>query len=186
MRTFFSLNIPVKIFLLVEFKNKLKFNILIDLSGKSFDDYVLTYLTFWVNKQETEYICGVLSVNIQGFPIEYRFTEPIVLDEAQKIFYGGSLKKYLISKVIGNKLINSLEDSPDFILVEDKEVQVIRDMVDIPVIWLESNDEETPSVYGDQDDVSAFNKIPKTLIQMDLFEPFLRLKNAIYYSITNE
>jgi len=149
-------------------------------------DYILTYFTLWVNKQETEYVFGVLSVNIRGFPIEYRFTKKIVLDEAQKIFYGASLKRYLILNVLGNKLINSLKESPDFILIEDKEIQLIRELIDIPVILIKPNKKETPSIHGEPKDVSAFNKIPKTILKLDLYEPFVRLKKAIQYSIKNK
>jgi hypothetical protein len=152
--------------------------------NKEYNKLVFTYLTFWENDDKTEYICGVLSVDIQGFPIEYRFSEKIILDEQQKIFYGTALKKYIVTKVIGEQIISVLDSAPDFIIVEEEELLAIRGSTKIPVLLFESTNTDELSYDGLDDHIELYEKIPTTLITMNQVEPFLRLKEAINYSLT--
>lgn len=151
--------------------------------SKNEDQKVLTYLTLWTNPDETEHLCGVLSVNFRGFPIEYRFTDKIKIDKTQKIFYGKALKSYLINEAIGSKIIDALEKQPSYILVNEEELLQFDKVVEKPVLYY---DTKSDNFIGKDEHVKAFKNIPKEILDLDKKEPFERLSKAIKYSIENE
>ncbi|EMR73005.1 hypothetical protein MCGE09_00321 [Thaumarchaeota archaeon SCGC AB-539-E09] len=145
-------------------------------------DLILGYLTLWSNPDQSIYIGGILAIDVQGYPIDYSLTVPIEISRAQRIFYGNSLHRYLITKVIGDNIILSLEKKPTFIIVSEDDLLSIRDVVDIPVLKLNLDDGETEKPFtGLKSDLEIIGKISKGYLKLDLQEPFMRLEKVIVY-----
>ena len=157
--------------------------------NKDYKDIILGYLAFWNNLDETQYVCGVLSVDLYGYPIECRITNKIEIDENQKIYYGDSLKSYLIRKVIGTKIIEILDTPPDLILVNEHECLYFREFIDTPVISITETTNGEIDANGKEEDIKTFNSIPKQVIELDVYEPFNRLIKSIensFNTLNNE
>lgn len=61
---------------------------------------------------------GYLVLSVQGRPLEFRCSTPIVPSRAQEILYGPTLRPYLFAEVIGAALVESASLSVQAILVD--------------------------------------------------------------------
>ena len=58
-----------------------------------------------------------------GVPLEFKYTEPVVVTKLHKILYGSSLERYLHETVIRDRLARELHSEPEFFLtpIDEKE-----------------------------------------------------------------
>ncbi len=65
-----------------------------------------------------KFVGGVLVVNEKAIPVEFKYTEPVVPTELQRIIYGKVLEKYLSIELIAKILLSKLENKPGVILTD--------------------------------------------------------------------
>lgn len=78
-------------------------------------------------KIEGKFIGGLLSVDERGIPVEFKYTDPVVPNELQKILYGSSIDTYLKGELIAKTLLKKMEKKPDFVFVHDPELLEVDD-----------------------------------------------------------
>ena len=79
---------------------------------------------------------GILVVDKNTKPLEFRATTSLEIDELQKILYGDVLEETLIKENFAVDLIKSLKIKPDLVLVKDRELLEIRNKVNIPLGYI--------------------------------------------------
>lgn len=68
------------------------------------------------------YIGAVLISDYKGFPLEFRYTDPIVPTKIQQVLYGEGLEKYIKLDVIADSLIKSLSNKASILIVQDEDL----------------------------------------------------------------
>lgn len=68
------------------------------------------------------YMGAVLITDDKGFPLEFKYSDPIVPTKIQQVLYGQGLEKYIKLEVITNSLMKSISNHIDYLLVEDKDL----------------------------------------------------------------
>lgn len=63
---------------------------------------------------------AVLITDEKGFPIEFRYTEPIIPTKIQKVLYGGGIEKYIKVDVILDSLLKVLSSNYNALVVDDE------------------------------------------------------------------
>lgn len=128
-------------------------------------------LAYLITKQvQSGGILGaVLICDTKGFPLEFRYTEPIIPTKIQKILYGNNLEKYLKVDVILDSLLKVVANSFDYLIVSDESLLEYKDAKSIFKVSVTQN----PLLSGN-------DKIQKTgdnecLIRIKLSESPLRL-----------
>ena len=151
------------------------------------EDITFGYLDIWENHDENFFIGGILTVNNKGVPKEYFYSDKIKVSELQKLLYGESLKGYLITDIIANKIIDKLEKKPNVIFVKDDSLLNFREICDIPLlkIILENSGERLQYSYTsnkqNQSDVIFMRRMPEHSYHYNLVEPFQRLQESMSY-----
>ncbi len=59
---------------------------------------------------------AILVTNHIGVPLEFKYTEPVVVTRLHKILYGASLERYLHETVIRDRLAREIRSDPEFFL----------------------------------------------------------------------
>ena len=74
-------------------------------------------------KLDEKHTGAILVTNQIGVPIEFKYTEPVVVTKLHKILYGSSLERYLHETVIRDRLARELHSEPEFFLtpIDEKE-----------------------------------------------------------------
>ncbi len=62
---------------------------------------------------------GAMVTDMQGLPLEFRYTEPVRATKLQRVLYGDVLEKYIHGDVVAANLISRLEQKPELFLVGD-------------------------------------------------------------------
>lgn len=70
----------------------------------------------------TGYIGAVLITDYKGFPLEFRYTDPIIPTKIQHVLYGEGLEKYVKLDVITDSLIKVLSSKISVLLVQDDDL----------------------------------------------------------------
>jgi hypothetical protein len=73
------------------------------------ESFVNTAIVTCVELDENVYVGGVLVIDSDGFPLEFKHSNKITVTKVQKTLYGDSLLTYICQKLLKNKLINSIE-----------------------------------------------------------------------------
>lgn len=68
------------------------------------------------------YLGAVLITDQKGFPLEFRYTDPIIPTKIQKVLYGKGIQKYLKVDVILDSLLKILSNNFDLLIVDDEEL----------------------------------------------------------------
>ena len=76
-----------------------------------------------------KYIGGVMVVDKQSIPAEFKYSDPIIPTQIQRIIYGKSLETYLTKEIIGRTLVNSLENKPELFVTENPDLTDINDKI---------------------------------------------------------
>lgn len=67
-------------------------------------------------KVEEKHTGAILVTNQIGVPLEFKYTEPVVVTKLHKILYGSSLERYLHETVIRDRLVREIQSEPEFFL----------------------------------------------------------------------
>lgn len=94
------------------------------------------------------YIGAILVTDYKGFPLEFRYTDPIVPTKVQQILYGQGLEKYLKVDVITDSLLKALSDDISVLFVNDEDVLQYPNPK-IPIVRLSDTKATPMSVAGD-------------------------------------
>jgi len=152
---------------------------------------------------ENEYVGGIMVTDPYAIPVEFKYSEPIKPTGLQKILYGNSIEKYLLVDVIAKKLLQNLEEKPKFILIEDARMLDIQFKVPIIYISIPKKSEESKEKIREEltketlesgydiifsgtltsDDTKWLERISE---EIDIMEPFHRLKEALNYVCSEE
>lgn len=68
------------------------------------------------------YLGSVLITDYKGFPLEFRYTDPIVPTKIQQVLYGEGLEKYIKLDVILDSLMRVLSNRFSVLLVQDEDL----------------------------------------------------------------
>ena len=68
---------------------------------------------------EDVFMGGAMVTDVNGLPLEFRYTEPVRATRLQRILYGDVLEKYIHGDVIAGNLIGRLEQKPDLFVVTE-------------------------------------------------------------------
>lgn len=90
-------------------------------------------LGYCYTKQEKNNFFGaILIISENGFPVEFKYTEPVIPTKLQAVLYGKKLEKYVCYDVIIPELIHTLENKPDIFIVDS--LNSFETNISIPVI----------------------------------------------------
>jgi len=93
------------------------------------------------------YLGAILITDYKGFPLEFRYTDPIVPTKIQQVLYGEGLEKYLKIDVITDSLIKALSQDISVLFVEDEDILAYKNSK-IPIVRLSSTKASPLSVIG--------------------------------------
>lgn len=68
------------------------------------------------------YLGAILITDYKGFPLEFRYTDPIVPTKIQQVLYGEGLEKYLKIDVITDSLVKALSGDISVLFVQDEDL----------------------------------------------------------------
>ncbi len=150
-----------------------------------------------VKKIDEKYTGGLLVVDQAGIPLEFKYTEPIVPSQLQRILYGKSLESYLYIEVIGKNLLQKAEnkceiyftDVPVLVDCWENVVFVSHHLSSSGKTERISPEECVITVPGGALRFTMSKEIPQELIdkfvkiaeETDVMEPFQRLQKALEY-----
>lgn len=73
------------------------------------------------------YLGAVLITDYKGFPLEFRYTDPVVPTKIQQVLYGKELDTYLKVDVIIDSLFKVISNKIDILLVQDEDLLRYRE-----------------------------------------------------------
>ncbi|HPE69633.1 MAG TPA: hypothetical protein P5560_09350 [Thermotogota bacterium] len=164
---------------------------------------VLAYLSV-IKERDDKYIGGILATDGYGIPLEFKYSEPLKPTGLQKILYGNSIEKFLVVDTIGKRLLLNLQEKPRIILAGD--IRLLELQTKFSMVHLIPKTSETQQQQGDidshafsDDEMGAFRVIShspltadefqlleKVSREMDVMEPFSRLKEALQYVCSDQ
>lgn len=110
----------------------------------------LGYLSWRHSPETRHYTGGLLVVSEEGFPREFRCTEPVRATSVQSILYGDSLRRYVLSTLIGGNLWQALQRRPPVLLINDRELWCVEEGIEAPMgLMLPADDAERMLEMGD-------------------------------------
>lgn len=68
------------------------------------------------------YLGAALVTDYKGFPLEFRYTDPIVPTKIQQVLYGKGLEKYIKIDVITDNLLKVLSHDVSLVIVQDEDL----------------------------------------------------------------
>lgn len=150
---------------------------------------------------------GILVVDRQGGPLEFRCTSPIRPNPVQRMLYGESLEPYMLIELMGRSLLKSLRESFDVLLVNEDYFLNLREHCKRPMAFIRRQGAElvAGSATGDQqnsklvdspsgkfdpivavvphnhqEDATVINSLLVEIsVRFDPLEPFERVQNAL-------
>ena len=137
---------------------------------------------------------GYLVLNMAGRPLEFHCTAPVKANRAQEILYGVTLKPYLYGEQIGQTLIKKGKGPTALVLTDTPHALSVRPFVDLPVAMVAAEDASLmrPSLMpfklgshhlavdvNHSDDRAGIERMAGQLDQLDLLEPFTRIREAL-------
>ena len=146
---------------------------------------------------------GILITDESTRPIEFRAVSDVKIDKLQKILYGETLQQTFLKEQYTIDLVNAIENLPDILLTQDKELLNVRPKLPIPVGFLTKLDpmqaidrfsHKISDITGkfetlmltmhpfDERLVVPISKQLQTIYKnFNLLEPFHRIETAIKY-----
>lgn len=163
---------------------------------------------FASQKNEEQYIGGVMITNDQSIPIEFKYTEPIKPTRVHKIIFGKVLEKYIGEEVIKKNLFKEIKNIPSIFLVTDIELLGEDTVNHIPIVAIQPTtlpslpnpgefqrvkDKEVivqpitsknplkMTFFSPEPDVQekAMNTLRSFIDKIDIYEPFTRIDTAL-------
>jgi len=77
--------------------------------------------------EQGSYLGGIMITNEQGFPVDFKYTEPVVPTKVQRIIYGSVLEQYIRNHVIIRSMVKELDQTPSFYIVSQHQIHDIAD-----------------------------------------------------------
>ena len=78
-------------------------------------------ITYAISKKRADLVRGYfLSVDEEGIPVDYKFTEDLRLSKFQKYIFGSTLDRYIKTRVFLEKFIKTIDYKVDFIIFDDE------------------------------------------------------------------
>jgi hypothetical protein len=65
---------------------------------------------------------AVLITDFKGFPLEFRYTDPIIPTKIQQVLYGKGLERYIKIDVILDSLIKAMSSKTQLLIVQDEDM----------------------------------------------------------------
>lgn len=123
------------------------------------------------------FLGAVLITDYKGFPLEFRYTDPIIPTKIQQVLYGEGLEKYLKIDVITDSLIKALSQEISVLFVQDEDVLAYKESK-IPIVRLSSTKNAPLSEPGDYQKIksnevllqTSHSKCPIRLLFKDNFQ----------------
>ncbi|AEH50793.1 hypothetical protein [Pseudothermotoga thermarum] len=148
-------------------------------------------------KIDEKYVGGLLIVDQAGIPLEFKYTEPVIPTQLQKILYGKSLETYLYVEVIGKNLLKKAENKCEFYFTDTPILVDCAENVFF-ITYHPSIVEEVQKISAEECVIPAqsgsikvsaakeikqetLEKLVKMLEEIDVMEPFQRLQKALEY-----
>jgi hypothetical protein len=163
---------------------------------------------FASQKNEDQYVGGVMITDQQSIPIEFKYTEPIKPTRIHKIIYGKVLEKYIGEEVIKKNLLKEVKNVPSIYFVTELDL-LGEDIVNqIPMVALQTTTlpglnaagefqrvkekeiiiqpltSKNPlklTFFSPEPDVqeSVMNTLRAFIDKIDIYEPFSRVETAL-------
>ncbi len=141
-------------------------------------------------------IGGYLVLNTSGRPLEFHCTTPLKATRAQEILYGATLKPVLLGEQIAAALVNKSKAKPLCVCTDNEFVAAVRSQIDSPTVLVLDKGGELPNpalwqklAFGGgrlviskqyrEDEAVLREKLHPLLEQLDLQEPFGRIREAL-------
>jgi len=83
------------------------------------------------------YLGGVLITNERGYPVDFRYSDPVVPGEAERILYGPTMEDYIRNEVLIGTLAAEIANQPPFYVVPSHQLFEIAEVNDLPLIALQ-------------------------------------------------
>lgn len=133
---------------------------------------------------------GYLITNSWGRPFEFRLTSAVQPTRVQHILYGPALGSYVCGELIAKTLIDKSSTPVQWLLTDHPAVLSIRGRCAMPISLWKAGEACTdnllvagPNLYCDDQfpgDVPAVESFLARLGNLDLSEPFQRIRDAIH------
>lgn len=94
------------------------------------------------------YLGAILITDYKGFPLEFRYTDPIVPTKIQEVLYGEGLEKYLKIDIITDSLVKALSKDISVLFVQDEDLLEYKGK-EVPIVRLSSTKVAPLSGAGD-------------------------------------
>ncbi len=133
---------------------------------------------------------GCLITNAWGRPLEFRLTSAVQPNRVQHILYGATLQHYICGELIAKTLLDKSTTPTQWLFVDHPAALDLRLRVSTPVsLWLPGDvvppENVVPAgrnlyVHGQfPDDAAAVQALVEKLGNLDLGEPFQRVRDAM-------
>lgn len=87
---------------------------------------------------------GYLLLDLAGRPLEFHCTAPVKPNRAQQILYGPTLESFLYGEQIGATLVTQSKIEPLVVCTDRAPVLAVREMIAMPVAFVEAGAREEP------------------------------------------
>lgn len=77
---------------------------------------------------------AIMITDDRGIPLEFKYTDPVKPTGLQELLYGKTLDPFVRREVIGQNLVNQLENRPDLFIVQDPTHLDLREILDVPLV----------------------------------------------------
>ena len=136
----------------------------------------IAYLAFQFPSAD-RFTVGLLCLDRQGFPVDFRFSSPVQPTAMQKALYGATLESWLIQS-IAKDLFKDMAQKPQLVITNYKEMS--GEWLGLPLYLLERGSSLENLVL-----IDAMGKKEEELLlvvsqfTIDLQEPFKRIEQAL-------
>ncbi len=163
---------------------------------------------FSSQKNDDQYIGGIMITDHEALPVEFKYTEPIKPTPIHKIIYGKVLEKYIGEEVIKKRLFKEMKNTPSVYFVTELELLGEDSVSQVPMVALQKTTLPGLSAAGDfqrvkdkeiiiqpltsknplkltffsaEPDVQekVMNTLRTFIDKIDVIEPFTRIETAL-------
>ncbi len=145
----------------------------------SLEDLKFAYIITSVLSQNT-FAGAILVTDYKGFPLEFKYTDPVVPTKIQQVLYGNELENYIKLDVICDNLVSEITDKVHAIIYVQDEYLLNYKSDNIPVIRLSRTN--TPQLKNQK-----YNKVKDSeyLVQISAVASPVRVQLAEKNNVDN-
>lgn len=137
------------------------------------DNVKLAYLGFTIPCPNT-YMGGLMICDDKGFPVEFRYSEPIKPTSIQQVLYGNVLEKHIKVDVISESLLKSVSSPFEIMIVQDENLLEHKFSSNITVLRISQT--KSPPLTNQGENIKIKDK--EFLLQASLNSHPLRVQFA--------